>query len=278
MQRTQRKYDRAYIVTCGNTNILSGLVRLKGLPVGKNLFFIPVLFLLLSGGMAAKALSYTVVTPQQAQQMIETNSALTVVDVREVNEYCGANGHIPGALNYPWISGVLQKDYTELGLDAETLMVCQKRPRSSLASEFLDSKGFSHVYSMDGGMSVWLWNTATCVDTDGDGINDDRDNCPTVSNPDQRDTDQYGVGDACEEKKLCPAEALYGEHSEEVLLLRDFRDSLLHKTAEGRQVIALYYALSPVLEGMIAEEEELKNRLRTVIDTILPELKEKLRR
>jgi rhodanese-related sulfurtransferase len=210
--------------------------------------------------------------------MIETNSALTVVDVREVNEYCGANGHIPGALNYPWISGVLQKDYADLALDAEILMVCQSGHRSALASEFLDSKGFPHVYSMEGGMSAWQGKTAPCVDTDEDDINDDLDNCPTVSNPDQQDTDQDGVGDACEEQKLCPAEALYGENSEEALLLRDFRDSVLRKTAEGRRVITLYYVVSPMLVTMMEQDEELGGRLRAVIDGIVPELREKMRR
>jgi rhodanese-related sulfurtransferase len=244
----------------------------------KHLYSLLALLCLLSGGMAAQALAYTVVTPQQAQQMIDTNSALAVVDVREVNEYCGASGHIPGALNYPWISGVLQKDYTELAPDAEILVVCQSGHRSALAAEFLDSKGFLHIYSMEGGMSAWQGKIATCVDSDEDGINDDRDNCPTVSNPDQKDTDQDGVGDACEEKKQCPAEAIYGEDSEEVQLLREFRDSVLQKTAEGRKVIALYYALSPVLVSMVSGDAELKNRLRAGIDNILPELKEKMLR
>nr|WP_242589569.1 putative metal-binding motif-containing protein [Corallococcus macrosporus] len=35
------------------------------------------------------------------------------------------------------------------------------------------------------------------VDSDGDGVADDVDNCPAVPNPDQTDTDQDGVGDAC---------------------------------------------------------------------------------
>jgi len=236
------------------------------------------LLFLLSGGMAAQALAYTVVTPQQAQQMVETNSALTVVDVREVNEYCGANGHIAGAVNYPLISKVLEQQYQELPADGEILVVCQSGHRSVTAAEFLDSKSFLHVYSMEGGMSAWQWDTVTCVDTDGDGINDDRDNCPTVSNPDQKDTDQDGVGDACEEKNLCPVEAVYGENSEEVLLLRDFRDSVLHKTAEGRKAITLYYALSPVLVKMITQDDEFKGRLRAVIDRVLPEIKEKMRR
>lgn len=224
------------------------------------------------------AQAYTVVTPQQAQQMIETNGALTVVDVREENEFCGAAGHIPGALNYPWISEVLQQNYQELPADGELLVVCWSGHRSPLAAEFLDSVGFQQVYSMEGGMSAWEWETVICVDTDGDGITDEWDNCPKVSNPGQEDSDQDGTGDGCEEDTArCPAELLYGENSEEVLLLREFRDSVLGKTAEGRKVISLYYAASPVLVKMMSQDEELKDRVRSVIDMVFPELKEKIR-
>ena len=37
------------------------------------------------------------------------------------------------------------------------------------------------------------------VDSDGDGVLDDADNCPAVSNEDQTDTDSDGQGDACDE-------------------------------------------------------------------------------
>ncbi len=36
------------------------------------------------------------------------------------------------------------------------------------------------------------------VDTDGDGIIDPHDNCSTVSNTDQKDTDTDGYGDICD--------------------------------------------------------------------------------
>jgi hypothetical protein len=47
-------------------------------------------------------------------------------------------------------------------------------------------------------------------DTDEDGITDDSDNCPSVPNPDQTDTDGDGFGDACDApslivQKLCPS-------------------------------------------------------------------------
>ena len=35
------------------------------------------------------------------------------------------------------------------------------------------------------------------IDTDGDGVPDDEDNCPLVPNPDQADSNNDGVGDAC---------------------------------------------------------------------------------
>jgi hypothetical protein len=41
-------------------------------------------------------------------------------------------------------------------------------------------------------------------DSDGDGIPDAVDNCPTVQNPNQHDEDGDGIGDACD---LCPVSA-----------------------------------------------------------------------
>ena len=48
----------------------------------------------------------------------------------------------------------------------------------------------------DGESQGWVakWD----VDSDGDGISDDADNCPETSNPDQADTDDDGQGDACD--------------------------------------------------------------------------------
>ena len=58
--------------------------------------------------------------------------------------------------------------------------------------------------ALDSGASVTdtrADSTANVVDTDGDGVPDSSDNCPTVANPDQHDEDGDGLGDVCD---ACP--------------------------------------------------------------------------
>ncbi len=52
--------------------------------------------------------------------------------------------------------------------------------------------------------SGWFGNSCnTFDDTDGDGIPDVSDNCKAIPNPDQADTDDDGIGDACECPMVC---------------------------------------------------------------------------
>jgi rhodanese-related sulfurtransferase len=148
--------------------------------------------------LTGPALAHIEVSQEQAKALIDSNDPPLVLDVREVSEYCRASGHIPGALNYPYSSGVLAKQYTDLALNQPILVVCQIGGRSHGAANFLDSKGFTTIYDMAGGMSQWKWDTADCRDSDRDGINDDRDNCPTQYNPSQSDSDGDGVGNVCD--------------------------------------------------------------------------------
>src|SRR5204862_517374 len=47
-------------------------------------------------------------------------------------------------------------------------------------------------------------------DGDQDGVPDDQDNCPEVYNPDQKDADHDGIGDACECTSPAPGHCVAG--------------------------------------------------------------------
>ena len=140
------------------------------------LFIIAFLLFVFFFGANPSLWGHTDVTPQEAKDLIDTTAGLIVVDVRETeSEYCNEDpapplppGHIPGALNYPWSSGVFQERYTELPREGKILIVCRSANRSNKAAQFLDSKGFKHVYEMTEGMKGWEWDTVGCVDSKGE--------------------------------------------------------------------------------------------------------------
>jgi len=68
----------------------------------------------------------------------------------------------------------------------------------------------------------------------------------------------------------CPSKKLYGGQSEETELLREFRDSVLSKTAEGQEIIKLYYLWSPAILAAMERDEAFRNWVKETIDSILP--------
>lgn len=108
------------------------------------------------------------------------------------------------------------------------------------------------------------------ADSDDDGFFDYQDNCPRNANPDQGDEDGDGRGDACD---LCAAELLYGKSSATTELLRGFRDQVLDSTPEGREIIRLYYQLSPAIVRAAEKDERFRQLLKETSDVIVPLVK-----
>jgi hypothetical protein len=67
----------------------------------------------------------------------------------------------------------------------------------------------------------------------------------------------------------CPLVQLYGHASEEVWLLRNFRDRVLSKSPEGQALIRLYYQWSPVIVEVINKDEEFRTQVKDMIDGVL---------
>jgi hypothetical protein len=66
------------------------------------------------------------------------------------------------------------------------------------------------------------------------------------------------------------ATAAYGSYAEpHVLILREFRDSVLSATAFGRWFIRLYYQISPPIARMIESREFAKKVVRTLLKPIV---------
>lgn len=71
----------------------------------------------------------------------------------------------------------------------------------------------------------------------------------------------------------CVAEAIYGAESVDVELLRLVRDNFLDSTIEGRELIRLYYLWSPIIVKAMGEDENFKEEIRELIDTVLMMIK-----
>ena len=60
---------------------------------------------------------------------------------------------------------------------------------------------------------------------------------------------------------ICLVEEIFGENSEEVEILRFFRDSVLNKTPSGREIIKMYNEWNYRIARLAREDEELKKQL-----------------
>lgn len=80
---------------------------------------------------------------------------ITVIDVREPDEFSGSLGHIKGALNIP--IGTLADRMSEINAlrDSAVILVCRTDKRSASAASKLDALGFSDVHVLRGGMERW---------------------------------------------------------------------------------------------------------------------------
>jgi hypothetical protein len=76
-------------------------------------------------------------------------------------------------------------------------------------------------------------------------------------------------GDGITDDEDCSVRALYGNHSDETVLLRHFRDNVLGKTQGGKELIELYYQWSPVIVKAMEANGEFKEEVKEMIDGVL---------
>ncbi len=92
------------------------------------------------------------ITPAQLKTMIDANPELYVLDVREPHEI--AICAIEGTHKIPL--GQIAERYAEVPTDQPVVVHCKLGGRSAQAVEFLQSKGYSEIKNVAGGIIAWI--------------------------------------------------------------------------------------------------------------------------
>jgi adenylyltransferase/sulfurtransferase len=92
------------------------------------------------------------ITSVELKNRLDRGDKLTLVDVREPNEY--QINRIPGTVLIPL--GEIPRRYAELDKDAEIVVHCKMGGRSAKAADFLRSVGFTRVLNLKGGILDWI--------------------------------------------------------------------------------------------------------------------------
>lgn len=94
------------------------------------------------------------ITPATLSGWIAAGKAMSLLDVREPAEFAG--GHIAGAVNLAWTSGVLKASLAQVATDRPIVVYCASGNRSHQASSWLVGQGRKPVYDMLGGIGAWI--------------------------------------------------------------------------------------------------------------------------
>ena len=83
--------------------------------------------------------------------LIEKGLPLTIVDVREPDEYTAV--HIPNSTSIPL--GAIWQRQDQIPHDHPVVVYCSSELRGEIAARELEKLGFTNVRYLDGGLSAW---------------------------------------------------------------------------------------------------------------------------
>jgi glyoxylase-like metal-dependent hydrolase (beta-lactamase superfamily II)/rhodanese-related sulfurtransferase len=104
-------------------------------------------------GWAPLSRSASGVPELDAHWVAQNGSSVSLVDVRERDEYLGPSGHIPGSETIPLAS--LADHVQALPQERPIVTICRSGGRSGKAALQLTALGFTRVASLRGGMLDW---------------------------------------------------------------------------------------------------------------------------
>ena len=91
------------------------------------------------------------ITPVEVQRRLAQGARLSLLDVRERDEY--AEAHIPDSVLIPL--GQLSRKLSSIPKDSTIIANCRSGNRSGVAADLLRRAGYSTVLNLRGGIIAW---------------------------------------------------------------------------------------------------------------------------
>ncbi|MDW7674301.1 MAG: rhodanese-like domain-containing protein [Bacillota bacterium] len=104
--------------------------------------------------MGCTSTGYKDLSANQAKELIDQQTDLQLLDVREEVEY--AEGHIEGSVLIPL--GQLGDRISELDPEKPVLLICRSGNRSGQAADLLVKEGFKDVNNLEKGILQWPYD------------------------------------------------------------------------------------------------------------------------
>jgi rhodanese-related sulfurtransferase len=120
----------------------------------KFLLFVIICVIFITAGSTKAQNPDVVISPAEANMLIEKDTTIVIVDVRTLAEFNSEAGHLKNAVLIP--VGELESRMQELEnvKDRTILVYCRSGHRSGIAAEILQKYGFK-VRNLQGGINHW---------------------------------------------------------------------------------------------------------------------------
>lgn len=119
----------------------------------KILLLVAALVLIKMDFALAQSTGIKTINASEFQELMKNKGAVRVIDVRTPGEV--AEGHLPDAKNIDYQSDDFKSEIAKLDKKRTYLLYCKAGTRSAKAASIMKAAGFTHVYSLDGGIDAW---------------------------------------------------------------------------------------------------------------------------
>lgn len=120
----------------------------------QKIFFVFIAFALINTSFAqAQSSKVKALNPSEFEGLMKNKGAVRVLDVRTPEEI--AEGALSGAINIDFTNDNFKSEIAKLDKRRTYLIYCKVGGRSSEAAKMMREAGFTHLYSLDGGIDAW---------------------------------------------------------------------------------------------------------------------------